>query len=125
MAKWIDPTFSLLEALVTNSIRCSRLKKLMADFVRIVPVVLKAWFRELEGNENCLAFPSVRGRPLTRNGVNYILQQAIAAAAEKQPSLRNKKISPHSMRHYVSCRTISRKTVITANNRTFLATNAK
>jgi integrase len=31
----------------------------------------------------------------------------------------------HKFRHYVSCRTISRKTVFTANNRTFLATNAK
>jgi integrase/recombinase XerD len=48
--------------------------------------ILKAWFRELEGNEDDLAFASVRGRPLTRNGVNYILQQAIASATEKQVS---------------------------------------
>jgi len=34
-------------------------------------------------------------------------------------------ITMHVMRHYVSCRTISRKTVFTPNHRTFLATNAK
>lgn len=96
------------------SLRCSQVQFGTSTFLqlhgkgrkeRTVPLwpktanILKAWFRELEGNENCLAFPSVRGRPLTRNGVNYILQQAIAAAADKQPSLRDKKISPHSMRH--------------------------
>jgi integrase len=47
---------------------------------------------------NSLIFPSVRGRPLTRSGVNYILQQAVSTASDKQPSLHDKKISPHSMR---------------------------
>jgi integrase/recombinase XerD len=61
--------------------------------------VLKAWFQEIDELGNSLIFPSVRGRPLTRNGVNYILQQAVSAASDKQPSLHDKKISPHSMRH--------------------------
>ncbi len=61
--------------------------------------VLRAWFQEIDELGNSLIFPSVRGRPLTRNGVNYILQQAVSAASDKQPSLRDKKISPHSMRH--------------------------
>jgi integrase/recombinase XerD len=107
------------------SLRCSQVHFGTSTFLqlhgkgrkeRIVPLwpktanILKAWFRELEGNEDSLAFPSVRGRPMTRNGVNYILQQAIASATEKQASLRDKRISPHTMRHYVSCRTMSRKT---------------
>jgi integrase/recombinase XerD len=39
---------------------------------------LKDWFRELEGKAHTLAFPSARGRQLSRNGVDYILQQAKA-----------------------------------------------
>jgi integrase/recombinase XerD len=96
------------------SLRCSQVHFGTSTFLqlhgkgrkeRTVPLwpktanILRAWFRELEGNENNLVFPSVRGRPLTRNGVNYILQQAIAAALEKQPSLGDKRISPHTMRH--------------------------
>lgn len=61
--------------------------------------VLRAWFQDIDELGNSLIFPSVRGRPLTRNGVNYILQQAVSAVSDKQPSLRDKKISPHSMRH--------------------------
>ena len=86
---------------------------------------LQAWFREVEGDSHTLAFPSARGKPLSRDGINYILQQAISNASSQCPALREKRISPHTLRHYVSCRTISRKTVFTANNRTFLATNAK
>jgi integrase/recombinase XerD len=51
------------------------------------------------------------------------LQRAFKAAL-KQSGI-HKPASVHTLRHYVSCRTISRKTVFTANNRTFLATNAK
>jgi integrase/recombinase XerD len=61
--------------------------------------VLRGWFQDIDDLGNSLIFPSVRGRPLTRNGVNYILQQAVSAVSDKQPSLRDKKISPHSMRH--------------------------
>ena len=60
---------------------------------RIVPLwaktgrVLRSWFRELEGNATELAFPSVRGAPLSSDGLNYILQQAVKhAAASSCPS---------------------------------------
>jgi len=60
---------------------------------------LQAWFRELSGRETNLAFVSARGRKLTRNGVDYILQQAVEQAVNECPSLRDKKITPHVVRH--------------------------
>jgi integrase/recombinase XerD len=61
--------------------------------------ILKAWFRELEGAHTSIAFPSHRGRQLSRNGVDYILQQAISRASSHCPSLTDKRISPHVVRH--------------------------
>jgi len=60
---------------------------------------LQPWFRELSGRETNLAFVSARGRKLTRNGVDYILQQAVEQAVNECPSLRDKKITPHVVRH--------------------------
>lgn len=60
---------------------------------------LQAWFRELEGAPHQLAFPSARGKPLSRDGADYILQQAVATAISQCPSLVGKNISPHSLRH--------------------------
>jgi integrase/recombinase XerD len=60
---------------------------------------LQAWFRELSGCQTVLAFPSARGRRLTRNGVDYILQQVVARAVATCPSLRDKHITPHTLRH--------------------------
>ncbi len=59
--------------------------------------VLKTWVQEL--GTTTIAFPSVRGRPLSRNGVDHILQRAVERAIPNCPSLRNKHISPHTWRH--------------------------
>ncbi|WP_241239212.1 tyrosine-type recombinase/integrase [Burkholderia stagnalis] len=61
--------------------------------------VLKTWFHELESTRTPIAFPSHRGRQLSRNGVDYILQQAVNQAGLKCPSLIGKRISPHVVRH--------------------------
>ena len=59
--------------------------------------VLKAWFREQSTAATPLAFPSARGQRLSRNGVDYILQQAVAGA--NCQSLKGKRIHPHAIRH--------------------------
>jgi site-specific recombinase XerD len=59
--------------------------------------VLKAWFREQSKADTPLAFPSTRGQRLSRNGVDYILKQAVATA--NCPSLKAKRIHPHAIRH--------------------------
>ena len=44
-------------------------------------------------------FTNHLGTPLTRFGVRYILEKYIRKARENQPSLRTKRLHPHSMRH--------------------------
>jgi integrase/recombinase XerD len=73
---------------------------------RVVPLwaktgrVLQNWFREIGPEATAVAFPSVRGAPLSSDGVNYLLQQAVSrAAAASCPSLLAKRVTPHVIRH--------------------------
>jgi integrase/recombinase XerD len=81
---------------------------------RVVPLwaktgrVLRNWFRDLEGKAGEVAFPSVRGTPLSSDGLNYLLQQAVRRAANAScPSLLTKPVTPHVIRHYLPFRTMS------------------
>jgi site-specific recombinase XerD len=60
---------------------------------------LQGWFRDLAGVSHQLAFPNARGGPLSRDGVDYLLQQAVRRARPQCPSLATKSISPHTLRH--------------------------
>jgi site-specific recombinase XerD len=72
---------------------------------RVVPLwaetaqVLRAWFRELGGDGNGVAFPGARGRVLSRDGVDHLLRRAVAIAGVACPPLGAKKVSPHVLRH--------------------------
>jgi len=81
---------------------------------RVVPLwaktgrVLRNWFRECEVKATEVAFPSVRGTPLSSDGLNYILQQAVRRAADAScPSLLTKRVTPHLVRHYLPFLTMS------------------
>jgi integrase/recombinase XerD len=60
---------------------------------------LQLWFHELGKRPEMLAFPNARGTALTRDGVNYILQQVVERAAKDCPTLKSKHIFPHLLRH--------------------------
>jgi integrase/recombinase XerD len=60
---------------------------------------LQGWFRDLAGASHQLAFPNARGHALSRDGVDYLLQQAVRRALPQCPSLATKSISPHTLRH--------------------------
>ncbi len=61
--------------------------------------LLKNWLKYLNGNANGFLFPNARGEALTRFGVQYRLRMAKDIAANKCPSLKDKHISPHHLRH--------------------------
>jgi integrase/recombinase XerD len=61
--------------------------------------LLDAWLDENSGPPERPVFPNDRGRPLSRSGVAHRLHLAVVAAAEAHPSLRNRRISPHTLRH--------------------------
>ncbi len=77
--------------------------------VRLCPIwpvtakLLRAFIDELPASDgdpaDALLFTNARGRPLTRFGVRYLLRRYVAAAAKAEPSLRDKSIHPHSLRH--------------------------
>jgi integrase/recombinase XerD len=60
---------------------------------------LQVWFRELGDELQGLAFPSIRGTRLSTEGANQILQRAVRGASIECPSLRDRHISPHTVRH--------------------------
>jgi site-specific recombinase XerD len=45
------------------------------------------------------AFLNVRGQPLTRYGVHALVARTVDKAAATVPSLRDKRVSPHTIRH--------------------------
>ena len=61
--------------------------------------VLRQWFRKLGSTDQDLAFPAVRGGPLSNDGLDYALQRAIEEAIAECPSLNKKHVSPHVIRH--------------------------
>jgi site-specific recombinase XerD len=60
---------------------------------------LKTWLDSCDASPESAAFPNARGGRLSRDGVNYILQAAVRAAASGCPSLSSKHVSPHVIRH--------------------------
>ena len=61
---------------------------------------LRAWLAVRGHAHAPELFLSARGKPLTRSGFKYMLRKHTAAAAAGDcPSLRDKKVSPHTLRH--------------------------
>ena len=60
---------------------------------------LKNWLFQIKAYPSDAVFPGRCGKPLSRSGVEYSLRLATKKAAEKFPSLKKRKISPHTLRH--------------------------
>jgi len=61
--------------------------------------VLAAWLREPLRAPDQPLFPNARGGRLSSHGVHYLLAKHVIAAAEVCPSLKQKRVSPHVLRH--------------------------
>jgi len=72
--------------------RCTPLRK---DAVN----ALRAWLRERHGRSSDFLFPNARGGKLSRDGVEYLLAKHLAIACRQCPSLRNKRVTSHVLRH--------------------------
>ena len=53
----------------------------------------------LEGPRDEPVFRNVRGEPVTRFGIHDLIARTVRKAAETTPSLRAKRVSPHTLRH--------------------------
>ncbi len=62
-------------------------------------VTLRAWIDEPQNRRSDVLFPNARGGRLSSDGVQYIFSKHVAAASKMVPSLKQKRVSPHVLRH--------------------------
>jgi integrase/recombinase XerD len=60
---------------------------------------LQAWLRETSRNSAEALFPTVRGSRLSADAIQYLLAKYLAVARTRCQSLRQKRVSPHVLRH--------------------------
>jgi integrase/recombinase XerD len=72
--------------------RCTPLAKPTA-------AVLDAWIKYQGKDASCFLFPSTRGGRLSADAVQHIVHKHTRAAQKICPSLTNKNVSPHVLRH--------------------------
>ena len=60
---------------------------------------LRAWLKEPSRGSPEMLFPNARGGRLSADGVQYLVAKHTAVARQKCASLRQKRVSPHILRH--------------------------
>ena len=60
---------------------------------------LRHWLQERHAQPVEVLFPGAQGRPLSRDAVEDLLAKHTAVARGRCPSLKNKRVSPHVLRH--------------------------
>jgi site-specific recombinase XerD len=69
--------------------------------------ILRAWQQEHPGTPTDPLFPTRRGTPLSRDGLQRRLTNYTANATRTCPSLRGKRITPHVLRHSAAMRLLA------------------
>jgi len=75
--------------------RKDRCTPLTRDAVRL----MRAWLAERAGDPEAPAFPSRRGTRLSRDAIERVVAKYAQQASARCPSLRNKRVTPHVLRH--------------------------
>jgi len=61
--------------------------------------VMKSWLKERAGVDDDVVFPNARSTQLSPDGVQYLLGKHVAIARRTCPTLKDKRVSPHVLRH--------------------------
>lgn len=72
--------------------RCTPLRQQAAQ-------VLTVWLKERACLDDDPLFPTVRGTKLSRDAIGQMVHKYVSVAAESCPSLANKRVTPHVLRH--------------------------
>jgi site-specific recombinase XerD len=67
---------------------------------------LRAWLAVRPQSGHPALFLNAVGRAMTRSGFEYIIAKHAATAARKQPSIGNKRVTPHILRHTCAMHTL-------------------
>lgn len=74
-------------------------KERCTPLARSTLAVLNAWLREQQRGDGQVLFPSARGERLSVHGVQYLLNKHRLIAARHCPSLKQKRVTVHRLRH--------------------------
>jgi len=75
--------------------RKARVAMLTAETI----TTLREWCKERKGQDHDPLFPTRRGGPLTPKAIAWLLDKHTSTAAAECPSLQNKRVTPHVLRH--------------------------
>ncbi len=79
-------------------------KERITPLIPTTVAVLKVWLAERAGNPDDLLFSTARGQRLSRDGLERRLTKHIATAALRCPTLQDKRVSAHTLRHTAAMR---------------------
>jgi site-specific recombinase XerD len=74
-------------------------KERCTPIARSTLAVLKGWLREPQRGSDEVLFPSAKGERLSVHGVQYLLNKHREAASRVCPSLKQKRVTVHRLRH--------------------------
>jgi site-specific recombinase XerD len=74
-------------------------KQRATPLTRQTVAVLRQWLKERGGRTEDPLFPTSRGRPLSRDAIALLTANHATTARRTCPTLKNKKVSPHTLRH--------------------------
>ena len=66
--------------------------------------ILEIWLSERAGRPDEPAFPTARGGRLSRDALDHRITKYIAIAAQRCPTLHEKRVTPHTLRHTAAMR---------------------
>ncbi len=79
-------------------------KKRITPLTRVTVDVLRGWLAERAGQKDEPAFPTSTGAALSRDAFACRITKLAALAARRCPSLREKRVTPHVLRHTAAMR---------------------
>ncbi len=99
--RWKDVVFG-----AGAHIRCTGKgrKERCTPLPRELAAALAAWREQRGATEEDLVFTNARGIALSRDGVAFIVRKHARAAKRSCPSLNDKRVSPHVLRHTTAMR---------------------
>lgn len=74
-------------------------KQRITPLTAVTVAVLRVWLAERAGQAGDPLFPTSRGRRLSRDGLERRIAKHLAAATRPCPSLREKRVTLHTLRH--------------------------
>lgn len=63
-----------------------------------------AWLHQTESRDDAALFPSIRSGQLSSDAVQRLVAKYVKVARQQTPSLRDKKVTPHVLRHTAAVR---------------------